>query len=167
MNDNHGTRDGPSRLLRVSAAALVTAQFVLLALLAAYPRAATSSEPTIAVGGLLVACGVLLALAAAPSLGRALTVSPIPAHGGSLRTNGLYKYVRHPMYAGVTLAGVGLALVGQTWVHVLAVLAIGLVLTLKMRIEEERLRALHPDYNDYARSTGALVPRLRHRPTRK
>lgn len=167
MNDNHGTRDGPSRLLRVSAAALVTAQFVLLALLATYPRAATASLASVIAGGLLITCGLSLALAAAPSLGRALTVSPIPTHRGGLRTNGLYRFLRHPMYAGVILAGVGLVLMGQTWIHVAAVTALAVVLTFKIRIEEEHLRALYPDYHDYARSVGAIVPHLRQRPTRR
>jgi len=78
--------------------------------------------------------------------------------GSSIIRSGPYRFVRHPMYAAVLLF---------IWASVLSHLsvltvAIGVAVTAvaitRVVVEERLLRARYPDYDDYARSTKALVP---------
>ena len=73
-------------------------------------------------------------------------------------THGPYAYVRHPMYLAVMLAMLGFcAGYGTPW-RWAALVALGVVLVIKMSIEEKQMTARHPDYTGYARSTKRIVP---------
>ena len=61
-------------------------------------------------GFALTAGGLLLALAALPALGRALTPFTRPRENAQLRTHGIYRWVRHPIYVGLIVAALGWAL---------------------------------------------------------
>jgi protein-S-isoprenylcysteine O-methyltransferase Ste14 len=75
-------------------------------------------------------------------------------------THGPYAYVRHPMYLAVMLAMLGFcAGYGTPWRWV-ALVALGVVLAIKMGIEETQMAARHPGYAGYARSTKRIVPYL-------
>jgi protein-S-isoprenylcysteine O-methyltransferase Ste14 len=85
-------------------------------------------------------------------------IRPEPKPGGQLVTRGPYAYVRHPMYLAVMLGLLGFCLgYGTPWRWV-ALAALGIVLAIKMRIEESAMAALHPGYAEYARSTKRIVP---------
>ncbi len=76
-------------------------------------------------------------------------------------SSGPYRFTRHPLYAGSTLLGVGLALAANHWaVAVLIGTYLGLTLWLAIRTEEAFLRATFGDtYDRYA--VGALAPESR------
>ena len=75
-------------------------------------------------------------------------------------THGPYAYVRHPMYLAVMLAMLGFcAGYGTPW-RWAALVALVVVLTIKMDIEEAQMAARHPGYAGYARSTKRIVPYL-------
>jgi protein-S-isoprenylcysteine O-methyltransferase Ste14 len=87
-------------------------------------------------------------------------IRPEPKPGGQLVTRGPYAYVRHPMYLAVMLAMPGFCLgYGEGWRWV-ALVALGIVLAIKMGIEEKAMAARHPDYAAYARTTKRIVPFL-------
>lgn len=80
--------------------------------------------------------------------------------GSAIIRSGPYGVVRHPMYAAALLfvwAAVASHLSGFT-------LAVGVVVSVvviaRVVVEERLLRARYSDYDDYARSTKALVPFL-------
>ena len=78
-----------------------------------------------------------------------------------VKTRGLYRLVRHPLYTGgfVALLGLGLALAS---IPLLAAIPI-LIWWLPRRVdtEEQNLIASHGDgYRDYQRRTGRFVPRF-------
>jgi protein-S-isoprenylcysteine O-methyltransferase Ste14 len=78
--------------------------------------------------------------------------------GSSTIRRGPYRFIRHPMYAAVLLfiwASVGSHLSVLTVAIGIAVTAV--VIT-RVVVEERLLRARYPDYEDYARSTKAVVP---------
>lgn len=153
---------------RRTARLFVAGQLVLLALLVALPRRADWPVPSaVRVGADLVSLsGLALAGVAAGMLGRGLTPLPLPNQHARLRTRGLYRLVRHPIYSGLLLFGAAhTAGSGSTYqVGVLALLT-GL-LSGKARWEETRLRAKFPDYPAYALATPRFVPRLRGAPRR-
>lgn len=71
---------------------------------------------------------------------------------------GVFKYVRHPMYAGFML--VLLAKPEQTEVGLHFALAVSLYFIMGSKLEEKRMLAEHPDYADYQRKVGAFIPKL-------
>ncbi|HUX70060.1 MAG TPA: methyltransferase, partial [Cellulomonadaceae bacterium] len=90
---------------------LVTAQFGLIGLLVLIPGGGGWGVPV----ALQVACAVLVVAGVgimglgATSLGRGLTATPLPNQHAELRTGGLYRYVRHPIYTGLLLAATAFA----------------------------------------------------------
>jgi protein-S-isoprenylcysteine O-methyltransferase Ste14 len=153
----------PSTAERRSAFLLVLAQGILLALMAALPRRAhwPVSRAVRRVGYLGMAAGGCVAAAGAASLDRGLTALPLPNDRAELRTGGLYRWVRHPIYSGLLIgAAARAATSGNSWALVTFVALAGL-LTGKTSFEERHLRARFPGYAGYAARTPRLIPRLR------
>ncbi len=106
------------------------------------------------VAGGLLAGGGLLALSRA----RALAALPYPRQDGSLVQGGPYRLVRHPIYGGLIIGSLGLALIAP-WVGSLAAAGLlAVILDLKRRREEAWLGERYPGYEAYRRRTRALVP---------
>lgn len=152
----------PFRLPPAAAWALVAAQFVFLLLLGFLPWGSLwpRNVSTIVIGLVLVALGVGIALAAGGALGRSLTPSPIPKADGQLVTGGVYGLVRHPIYSGLLVLGLGLVAIGASLLHLLAWVALLSILVAKARFEDLMLLGQYPGYRDYAARVGRLVPGL-------
>jgi len=115
------------------------------------------SEPStehLLVGGLISFSGLLLRAWAAGSIHK----------DRELATEGLYARVRHPLYSGSFLLGLGFALAGGRWW--IAALFAGLfawVYRRTIRAEEEWLVLRFGEaYRDYRSRTPAWLPQLRH-----
>lgn len=148
-----------------TARSLVAGQAVLLAALAGLPKGADWPVPDRVrwVGVLTVAAGGGVAAAGATALGRGLTAVPLPNEHARLRTGGLYRWVRHPIYTGVLLAAAGRAVLsGNRWALVILGVLVGL-LTGKSRFEERHLTTRFPGYADYAARTPRFIPGWRNR----
>ncbi len=148
------------RLHPAAAWGLVGAQFVFLILLGFLPWGELWQRGvgTIVLGLVLVALGFGIAVAAGVGLGRTLTPTPIPKADGVLVTAGVYGLVRHPIYSGLLVLGIGLVVIGASLLHVLAWVALLSVLMTKSRFEERMLAGQYPDYAAYAARVGRLVP---------
>ena len=141
---------------------LVAAQGVLIVLVVLGPRwgDAWSAPPWVGwAGWILAAAGVVVAVAAFPQLGGALTPLPEPRAGAQLTTSGLYRWVRHPIYSGVLAMGWGWTLAHPTWATAAAAAVLTALLAYKSRYEEGLLKARFADYDDYAARTPRFVPR--------
>lgn len=77
--------------------------------------------------------------------------------------NGIFRYVRHPLYAGHFLMFFGYLLFHLTGVTALLYLAFLAGQYVRARIEEAKLTAVFPAYADYRRTTGMFFPRCRRR----
>lgn len=142
---------------------LVTAQFVLLALVVLLPASTGWSVPDALdrVAQVVQVAAIVIMVTAATNLGRGLSASPLPNAHAQLRTGGLYRWVRHPIYFGLLLFAVAwTANSGSGWVAG-ACLALVVLLNVKARWEEVRLTKVFPEYAAYATRTPRILPRLR------
>jgi protein-S-isoprenylcysteine O-methyltransferase Ste14 len=139
---------------------LVAAQFTLLGVLVLGPSGgiwrAAGWLPGLA--QVLRVAGAMTIAVGALALGRGASVHPAPTSAAVLRTGGLYRFVRHPIYSGVLLLAAGITATNGGAGAVGAFLALILVLNTKARLEERLLRERFPGYADYARRTPRVVP---------
>lgn len=144
----------------VVAYAFVAGQFALLAvLLLWHPPPRWALEPWLATAvwwvGLLGAVWLALGLV---SLGRSLTALPLPVVHGELRTGGLYRLSRHPIYTGLLALAWSAAVRAAAPGPLLLAAALTALLGVKSGFEERHLRAAYPEYAEYARRVPRFVP---------
>lgn len=113
-----------------------------------------------AIGLLLFALGVGLYRVGGAQLGDSLSPFVLPRPTGRVVADGVYAWIRHPMYLGQALLAVGAPMtLGVRWVAWLAVPALG-ILWVRMQREEDALRARFPAYLQYQSTTRRVVPFL-------
>ena len=82
--------------------------------------------------------------------------------GHELIRTGPYAWVRHPIYFGLLVALFGTALARARPLGFLAIALFWLGFSIKSRMEEEFMRTTFGErYVEYARDTGALIPKIR------
>lgn len=115
----------------------------------------------ISIGLVLVLLGGVIAVLALRALGDALTPTPVPRETSTLHTDGIYAVVRHPIYTGLLTTMLGLLVAAGSGLGV-AWWAVAIAFfTAKSRWEDRLLRERYGDaWERWARSTGALLPRL-------
>ena len=125
---------------------LVAGQFALIAaiLLAPGGPALGASRLGLVAGGLAVLAGLGLAGWGALSLGPALTPHPAPRPGAPLVRHGAYRLTSHPIYMGLGIAGVGIALLRDSTVALLLAGTLATLLWAKAGYETRLLRRAHP-----------------------
>ena len=146
---------------RTTGWAFVAAQTVLLVGLVVMPSADHVPVPDWLRTSMdiLFWVGVVLAVVAGLTLGRSLTATPVPTDAATLRTTGPYGYVRHPIYSGVVLIVIALAVrSGNIAGLVLGVVTIAFF-HVKAGWEEDRLRERFDGYDAYAAGTPRFIPR--------
>ncbi|MDI1290374.1 MAG: isoprenylcysteine carboxylmethyltransferase family protein, partial [bacterium] len=75
-----------------------------------------------------------------------------------LVTRGPYRLVRHPIYGGILVAGIGTA-IAMNWAWLVAVALFGTYFLYSAVVEERHLSGEFPDsYPAYRRSTKMFVP---------
>lgn len=109
--------------------------------------------------------GTLVLVVALVQLGRSLTALPTPLPEATLKTGGLYRWVRHPIYSGVLLLALPSAVLSRSWLALGCALALVAWFTAKARFEEDLLRRRYPAYEAYAASTPRFVPQPWRRST--
>ncbi len=80
-------------------------------------------------------------------------------HTTSLITTGVYRYIRHPMYASLLYLNWGIALKDPTWIILAYAFVASVFLYLTVRVEErENLAYFGEDYRKYMRHSKRFVP---------
>lgn len=152
----------PSAGERRTAWLLVLGQFVLLGLIVLLPGADTWTLPVAIARATQIAegVGIIVMVVAATALGRGLTATPLPNSHAELRTGGLYRFVRHPIYTGLLLFSVARTLIsGNVWTA-LACVTLVVLINAKARWEERHLAKRFPGYAAYAAHTSRFIPGL-------
>jgi protein-S-isoprenylcysteine O-methyltransferase Ste14 len=139
---------------------LVACQFVLIGILVLLPGRHNWPVPI----GLTVACtvatmaGLAVMVIGATGLGRGLTATPLPNAHAQLRTGGLYRYARHPIYSGLLLTMASITVVSGNGLRLLTLGMLVLLLAVKARWEETRLTQRFEGYASYAARTPRFIP---------
>lgn len=120
-----------------------------------------SFKAYVTLGNILEWLGIIGIIVSAYSIRSSLTPMPIPKEEGKLAVNGLFKYVRHPMYTSVLVFSLGLAVSNGKLYKYLLVLSLLILFYYKSKYEEIYLAKKYPDYRDYAEKTPRFIPGLR------
>jgi protein-S-isoprenylcysteine O-methyltransferase Ste14 len=86
------------------------------------------------------------------------SILPTIKSGAVLVTHGPYRYIRHPMYASLLLAGAGLLFISCSWLRLAGFFALWFVLYCKLRIEERLLADHFHGYDEYQQHSHRLFP---------
>jgi protein-S-isoprenylcysteine O-methyltransferase Ste14 len=150
----HARRD------QVIAWSFVGVQALLLLAIVMLPRDTdwVPSSTARIISNVMFFSGVALGIWAFLYLGRGLTPSPLPNGAGKLVVKGPYAIARHPIYTGVMLLSMGIALRSGSYLVIAATVALIVLFTVKARWEEKHLASTFPGYSDYMTRTGRFVP---------
>jgi protein-S-isoprenylcysteine O-methyltransferase Ste14 len=109
--------------------------------------------------GLLIAVfGGMIIILALLQLNKNLSPFPTPKEDATLLQNGLYKYMRHPIYTGIILFLAGYGVYQNSLYKLLILLLLVILFYLKSNYEEQRLEQKFPDYKLYRNKTGRFFP---------
>ncbi|MEM9887368.1 MAG: isoprenylcysteine carboxylmethyltransferase family protein [Bacteroidota bacterium] len=104
--------------------------------------------------------GVLMILLALFQLSDALTPFPSPKTGASLKTDGLYRWIRHPIYSGILLFFLAWSCYTSALSQFIVTALLYLLFFFKSRYEEERLLGVYgEDYRIYQSQVGRFFPK--------
>ena len=146
-----------SRELRIRA--LIAVVVLLLIRLRAFRGHGLNNDPwRDAFGLVLFALGLGFAIWARVHIGRNWGSPMSRKDEPELVTSGPYHLVRHPIYSGILVAGVGTA-VALSWLWLIVFTLAGVYFVYSATVEERYLADQFPEsYPAYRRSTKMLVP---------
>ena len=136
---------------------LLYIQLILLALLVYFGnlRAVFGNPFTLAIFSL----GVIICVLSVVRLGaKSFSPFPHPSKSNVHINEGVYKYVRHPLYSGLILAGVALLLSNLKLETFTVLITLVAILNIKADIEEEHLIDKHEGYKNYQEKTKKFIP---------
>lgn len=113
------------------------------------------------VGTVLEWLGGIGIIVSAVSIRSSLTPVPLPKERGKLSIDGLYRFVRHPMYTSVLILALGIAILGGSVIKYGLVACLVLLFHYKASYEEKYLSQKYPGYEAYAENTPRFIPRVK------
>ena len=110
------------------------------------------------IGILIAFLGLMMFIISFISFGQIVTPSPVPLKSYRLKTSGMYKYIRHPIYSAVLLMWLGVVIYFAS-VAGLLLWFVGIVFIIfKISFEESLLKQKFSDYPTYTERTKKLIP---------
>jgi protein-S-isoprenylcysteine O-methyltransferase Ste14 len=161
----HRSRDGGWRLGRPHSTAELAARLLLLGSGVALAVAAVSdpdreSGTRVVIGAGIAVAAIVLTTTAQMHMGDSWRIGLDPDERTDLVTNGLYRFVRNPIYTGMVAFAVGQAVLlggGLAWAAALA-MAVGAQVQVRA-VEEPYLVVVHGDgFRRWAATAGRFVP---------
>lgn len=129
--------------------------FVLYGLFLIPGQTRSTDLRVLALSDILLACGMTWAIYSLTYLRHRFSIVP-EARG--LVTSGPYEVVRHPVYLGEIISGLGLVLPTLLTLHFLIFALFFAAQVARTYYEERVLRSAYPTYEIYAKKTRRLIP---------
>lgn len=111
-------------------------------------------------GRIIAAAGPLVIIWASINLGRSISPFPTPKEKGVLITDGIFKFIRHPIYSGFLLLLVGISISTGSLSRIVITLLAMIFFSIKASYEEEKLMKKYPEYFQYKERTGKFIPKI-------
>lgn len=109
-------------------------------------------------GAIPMLTGAVILVWAIIELRNNLSIFPSPKEDAILVTSGIYKSIRHPIYAGVILLAIGYSIFLRDFDKMIIALIIMVFFELKTAYEERKLIKRFDNYETYRGSTGKFLP---------
>lgn len=139
----------------VAVAPAMIGSFILFCLPLVPGGPPTSTAAVLAASDILLTIGIVIALYSLSYLRKRFSI--VPEARGLVQT-GPYAIVRHPVYLGEILSGLGLVLPRIFSLQLVVFLVFLAAQLVRMRYEERVLGQTYPQYRSYARRTARLIP---------
>jgi protein-S-isoprenylcysteine O-methyltransferase Ste14 len=110
------------------------------------------------IGFVIAVFGGIIMTLALLQLNKNISPFPTPKDSASLLRNGLYKFMRHPIYTGIILLFSGYSVYQNSFYKLLVSVVLVILFYLKSNYEEQRLQEKFPDYKRYKSKTGRFFP---------
>lgn len=120
----------------------------------------TADIQTVMIGAFLSLMGSVLFILAVDALCDSYSPCFDPYLPKKLVTMGVYKSIRHPIYASNLLLVTGTFVASGSLLILIAFLILSLYYRKSMRIEEKALGEQFPNYESYKVKTGQIIPKL-------
>lgn len=131
---------------------LVTLQFILFLVFAVVAILSADVTPEawrITAGAAIAGLGGILVGGAVLVLGTQLSALPDPRPDTQLIQRNVFGLVRHPIYGGLLLGGLGSAVMLTSSWSLIPLVALAVLFRIKSGFEERALTLSHPEYNSY------------------
>ena len=107
---------------------------------------------------LMMVLGFLIIIIAMLQLNKSLSPFPSPVEGSKLITNGVYSYIRHPIYLGIIIGGLGLGFYLKDGYKLILTCMLTVLFYFKSAYEESLLLEKFPEYSGYKKHTYRIIP---------
>lgn len=144
----------------------VLLQYILMVLTFSAPLVDSSGHPSVWLRGLGIALfvvGGVVGIAGTKSLGENRTPYPVPVSHARLVQEGVYGYIRHPLYTCLIVLGLAWATIWFSLATLLASVLLALFLHLKAGLEERELVLKFAEYREYQSRVPRFFPNLYRR----
>jgi protein-S-isoprenylcysteine O-methyltransferase Ste14 len=120
----------------------------------------TASTFTNLFGGLLFISGMFIRWVAVHTLGSSFTVQVAVKTDQKLKTDGVYRFIRHPSYTGLLMYNIGLGFLQHNWISIMILFLLPFIAVINRIVFEEKVLLNHfnSDYANYSRVTKKLIP---------
>lgn len=112
------------------------------------------------VGIIIFVLGGLITITAVLQLNVHLSPFPSPLPGSRLIKNGVYKFMRHPIYTGLLLSLLGYSIVSDSGYRLIITMMLLVLFYFKTKYEEIKLIEMFPEYHEYKKIAGRFLPRF-------
>jgi protein-S-isoprenylcysteine O-methyltransferase Ste14 len=112
------------------------------------------------IGWIAAIIGFLVVVLALLQLNSNLSPFPTPKDNAVLIQNGLYAWVRHPIYTGILLLFLGYGIYLASLFKLLITFLLWLLFYFKTHYEEVQLQRKFFEYKNYKRKTGRFLPKF-------
>lgn len=143
---------------------LVTIQFLLLGGVAfiSSKNIFLDNQIISTLGTVIEIIGFVILILGFRGLGPSLTANPVPLKNAKLITTGIYQRVRHPIYAGLIVATIGMVIANGSLVKFYFWVPLVALLISKIKFEEALLISTYPEYQKYQKQVPALIPKFKN-----